>query len=856
PKKGVFVKQIEYIMVVATAVEVSVLGIAVSGGDVVFYNTGLSVPTDDVRILSIGASEEGRVFMSGSDGNLYELNYQSKEGWFKRRCSKVVKSRGIISQYASILNPFGSIDALMSVVVDDTRNMVYTLSEKSNVSVYYMGLDGRDFKHLETIDFSFMVYQGKMMVGRNGSVFEGENLQVIGVHGIKRSESERVNFFVCLSNGIRMYFGVDNNMQVKMIHVRIGNEFRMNNLMVSPVLRNSYHLSFYSEGCFLAASGSGIESEDLMWMVCPNSNLLSRGKGGVVKENGSVGIEKSMINNLQGKTWSVCELKNRKEKREENRNNEFLNQFRSKRRRFLVMSNSEKNRPVDLMIKILRESNGKETEQLKIFYESFERDEIACTSLILVSSPFQSFNQEMILSQLESNIKQASLYCLYKYSGIPTLVKNETSSATNTSTTFNPSTSTFNPSTTFNPSFNTISNPLNPYNTSIVYSGLFNGLNLLVGRIIKPLNDKTLKDLSLLNEREDNFVLLQVIKQNMIQIKNFMEESEIVKRYEMENMKSIQFIDAEIEEAIKRELIKMKEIKSFVNYFIEMINLIIILLDFNLKELMKNFNEKILILDLIGKIDLMKELIGNLINKHIKQEINIESLLETLRENCSLYFTTDDYLMYKASESLNKNSIIDSFKLFVKVAKSISINRLKLICEEYKRLKCHQYAIKLILLSLENVELNQIERNEIYEICISLFEGDFKCDKGDKGDRGDKGVRGESSTLTSESMTSVGGQLHSMTSESHDSLLLTCLQIAMKSNDKLFHERLIDYFAFVKKFNLIIQMKSLFVEEVLKNRMNNPKIAEDYDLLWKYYVHNEIFDKASLACYSIATNEE
>ena len=38
-----------------------------------------SIPTDNVNMLSITGTKDGRIFMAGQDGNLYELHYQVQD---------------------------------------------------------------------------------------------------------------------------------------------------------------------------------------------------------------------------------------------------------------------------------------------------------------------------------------------------------------------------------------------------------------------------------------------------------------------------------------------------------------------------------------------------------------------------------------------------------------------------------------------------------------------------------------------------------------------------------------------------------------------------------------------------------
>ncbi len=51
--------------------------------------------SSDVEMTSVIGTSDGRIFMCGlQDGNLYELHYQEKEGWFGKRVQLINHSVG------------------------------------------------------------------------------------------------------------------------------------------------------------------------------------------------------------------------------------------------------------------------------------------------------------------------------------------------------------------------------------------------------------------------------------------------------------------------------------------------------------------------------------------------------------------------------------------------------------------------------------------------------------------------------------------------------------------------------------------------------------------------------------------
>ena len=103
PKPNVFIDDITSLLVLCTPVSVVLIGVSISDvpgpsnrsrKEIKLYATDMSVSCD-VEMLSVAGTEDGRIFMCGAqDGNLYELHYQEKEGWFGKRVQLINHSIG------------------------------------------------------------------------------------------------------------------------------------------------------------------------------------------------------------------------------------------------------------------------------------------------------------------------------------------------------------------------------------------------------------------------------------------------------------------------------------------------------------------------------------------------------------------------------------------------------------------------------------------------------------------------------------------------------------------------------------------------------------------------------------------
>lgn len=81
PKQGVFQPHIQYLLCLATTVEIVLLGVTFSGSTSyeemhLIPEPLFAVPTDGVYVVTITGTSDGRIFMGTKDGCIHELSYQ------------------------------------------------------------------------------------------------------------------------------------------------------------------------------------------------------------------------------------------------------------------------------------------------------------------------------------------------------------------------------------------------------------------------------------------------------------------------------------------------------------------------------------------------------------------------------------------------------------------------------------------------------------------------------------------------------------------------------------------------------------------------------------------------------------
>lgn len=89
PKPGIFQPHIQYLLCLATTVEIVLLGVSFSGSNSSFEEMHLlpeplfAVPTDGIHIITMSGTLDGRIFMGAKDGCVYEFFYQVLDNGYR-----------------------------------------------------------------------------------------------------------------------------------------------------------------------------------------------------------------------------------------------------------------------------------------------------------------------------------------------------------------------------------------------------------------------------------------------------------------------------------------------------------------------------------------------------------------------------------------------------------------------------------------------------------------------------------------------------------------------------------------------------------------------------------------------------
>ncbi|GFZ15839.1 nucleoporin 155 [Actinidia rufa] len=220
-KPGIFVEAIQYLLVLATPVELILVGVCCSGrgdGTDPYAEVSLqplpeyTIPSDGVTMTCITCTDRGHIFLAGRDGHIYELYYTTGSGWHKR-CRKVCLTAGLGSVISRWVVPnvfkFGTVDPIVEMVVDNERHILYARTEDIKIQVFVLGPYGdgplkKVAEERNLISQRDAHYEGRQSTGSRAPP-RSTKASIVSISPLSTLESKWLHLVAVLSDGRRLY---------------------------------------------------------------------------------------------------------------------------------------------------------------------------------------------------------------------------------------------------------------------------------------------------------------------------------------------------------------------------------------------------------------------------------------------------------------------------------------------------------------------------------------------------------------------------------------------------------------------------------------------------------------------------
>ncbi|KAJ0763606.1 putative nucleoporin, nucleoporin, nucleoporin, subdomain 1 [Helianthus annuus] len=220
-KPGIFVEAIQYLLVLATPVELLLIGVCCSGsgdGSDPYAEVSLqplpeyTIPSDGVTMTCIACTNRGHIFLAGRDGHIYELHYSTGSGWYKQ-CRKVCLTAGLGSVVSRWVVPnvfkFGAVDPIVEMAVDNERHILYARTEEMKIQVYSLGQDGNGPLKKVTEEKNLINQRELHSSGRQAAASRSSarptKTSIVSISPLSTVESKWLHLVAILSDGRRMY---------------------------------------------------------------------------------------------------------------------------------------------------------------------------------------------------------------------------------------------------------------------------------------------------------------------------------------------------------------------------------------------------------------------------------------------------------------------------------------------------------------------------------------------------------------------------------------------------------------------------------------------------------------------------
>ncbi|KAF3849089.1 hypothetical protein F7725_015586 [Dissostichus mawsoni] len=408
---------IHYLLVLATSVDVVILGLSFPKSQAAPSRPLFSIPTDNTYIISITSTDLGRIFMAGKDGCLYEIAYQAEAGWLSQRCRKINHSKSSLSFLVpSVLQfSFSEDDPIVQIAIDNSRNTLFTRSEKGVLQVYDLGADGQGMSRVATMSQNTIV-----AVAGNIARYVRDNRSFsLQTYHPDLYESSDCHLLAVTHAGVRLYFSTtpfslpyQRHLAVRpsllaLVHVRLPPGFSASSTLQKPA---KVHKALHSKGILLMAA-SETEDSDILWCINHDSFPFKKPL-----------METQMMSNVDGHSWALCAINEERPSRISSPLNTALipitdspvvvQQHNIPPQKFVLLSAKgshifQKLRPVDQLRHLLVSCAGGESEEVERFFK-LHREEQACgTALILACSS----------SACDREVSQWATRAFFRYGG-------------------------------------------------------------------------------------------------------------------------------------------------------------------------------------------------------------------------------------------------------------------------------------------------------------------------------------------------------------------------------------------------------------------------------------------------------
>ena len=759
PRPGCFVGSITKVLLIATTMEMFIIGVAqnVTGSGAIsvgLYRTNMKISIRGLNVTMIdGVPSTGRVFFSGTgDNDVYELVYQQSEGWFSPRCTKIRHTGAGISAGVAAIVPSLSFKAraqqetTVQIAIDDARKLVYTLSSTSTIRTFHMKTD-------TTLDLVITKTLNETLkdIGHMTSTTRSElispDMRIVAIHPISSQEASKIHLMVTTSTGCRIFmsgtsaygYAITNSSQtpssMQVQHVKFpppelsGGQVNQqpqnsqrppNNQQPSSTQSTTYNAnqavnisskslkltrtaSRYSPGYFFCFVMKDAQNPiDTLFISAPDTAHIAHPQD---TQRPSRFPELGLWINLGSRAEDVG-LVSRSFSAGPSPvgfANELAVQFDKPAIEIAILTNTgihtyRRRRLVDMFASTIRLGGGEEglEGEVKKFIRLYGRGETAATALAVACGQGLGVTPDSRLASiLDPDVLDFARRAFVDYGGKPQ----------------------FNDNTLLDTGSNAVD--------MVRPSPRHEGLSLYIARLVRSMWKSNIA-VEMKTPTGGLAVLpsvalgkLREIQEDLSKLKDFLttNKSFIEGLGGPEALGQVSTMQEEI--ALQAEHRALNSLVILTHNMIEGISFVLVLFDERIEEIVlslpveirlqvRDLTYEILFCTSKGK-DLAKELVKAIVNRNIANGSNVDTVAEALRRRCGSFCSAQDVIIFKAQEQLKRaaesgnsselgrNLLNESLRLFKQVVADLSMEQLQWAISTYVQMQYFAGAIQLAL---------------------------------------------------------------------------------------------------------------------------------------------------------------
>ncbi|KAI8327706.1 Nup133 N terminal like-domain-containing protein [Chlamydoabsidia padenii] len=873
PKQGVFDDKTDYVLVLITPLGIRLLELEYKTRTSQPPTTSIKMhlsrhwaPCDGIEMFSVQGTDNGRIFMRGDDGHLYEICYNHV------KCKLVCHTKPSSFNISRLLFSKPDGPNIIGYAIDDERCVLYTFSGKSIIEMFYLGPSKTDFANTALkIDIA---NSARLICQTNAIKYVPTHFGISNLYVVPTNESKKIHLIAVTNYGYRIYLTHRrDNLQTSygypptatstipntpntlgIVHIRLPppSLSSLSSSQQNSTINNNQSsqdfpeldVSNYGNNKLLASYELFNDSYKVFMVSTSGINTIQS------LPTASLGLAQSQIeivseHVITDKIWTMTECK------PSNMND---NPLAIKSQRFLMLSSRglsfcKKQQPIDILYNILLGIVGDKAEEMcRIFVDLYGPTEVCVMCLNIITT----------MSTTE-DVRRKGRGMFYTLGGAPTALSPQSVAV------------------------NFLGDAVGQID--IQYSDNHNSLVLYLARLLSDVWKTKLFETSY----ESYGQRLKDVKQHLLSLKEFTDRDP---RKLQEYEQTIINRDQKTYYLLATEAQSIRSIFHLLSQCIDTISLIHYIFDANASSILRwvptIYQSEMKDLSLYSMLCstnagvLRRELVIASISKRRfvdNLQVGNDNISSFMQSNCPYLFGTSDISFYKGEEALlcacdsyqydiRNNALDDSLKHFQETAINITDDKFSDICMKYRHEGYYVGVIKLALERAKQVDTvggallfveqarpydpatfnpdvvipisGPLSAQQLYQACLKCYAPIFDCFTDiQQLQQGNK-------------MATKAQQLFDHDPDGLDQLVLST---AVSSTDKVFHFEMYrwfyskpDYTSYRRK---LLSMDTEYIVEYFENW---GEFYESARFLSKYYSRRGMHFQAGRHLEACATN--